>query len=402
MIDALSPDALIPEPLSSVEIDAAALQRNVEALRAAAPGERPRKLCVMVKGNAYGHGTRVAARAFAAAGVHWLGIGELAEAAELRAAGISLPTYCVCPVIPAQAQHAVALDVRVNVCGQALVEALSSAAANQSKQARVHIKLETGTNRQGVDLAKATALARRVVADPNLLLEGCSTHFADIEDTTDHAFARRQLSRFHEAIAAVRDVLSQHGREPGDLLAHASNTAAVLLWPDVHGDLLRFGIGAYGMWPSKETFVSAQTLGRGRIELQPALRWKTLIAQLKDVEAGQWVGYGRTFRTVRATRLGILPVGYYDGYDRGLSNVSEVLVAGQRARVVGRVAMNMVAIDVTDNQHAQEGSEVVLLGDQAGESGSDRITTTEMAGWLGTIHYEVTTRINPRLPRVVV
>ena len=390
------------QPLSHVEVRTAALAHNVQVLRAAAGDRDDQLLCAMVKGNAYGHGLLLAARAFVDAGVHWLGVGELEEARQLREAGLVVPLYCVCPVPPRQAEHAVALQVRVNVVDSALVEALSAAAGRRGACAPIHLKIETGTNRQGVRIDDAVALARRIVADPHLRLEGCSTHFADIEDTTDHRFAKQQLRRFRDAITALRAVLSDHGQDPAALLPHASNTAAALLWPDVHGRLLRFGIGAYGMWPSKETFVSAQLLGRQRFDLQPALCWKTEIAELKRIAAGSWVGYGRTFRAVRPSTIGILPIGYYDGYDRGLSNVAEVLVGGQRARVIGRVAMNMTAIDVTDNPAAQVGSEVVLLGSQRGEQGADEVSAAEMASWLGTIHYEVTTRIHPRLPRVPV
>ncbi len=388
--------------LSHVAIDTAALRHNVSVLGRAATtsGHKP-LVCAMVKGNAYGHGLVVAARAFIDAGVDWLGIGEIHEAIALQKAGIDAPTFAVCHIPEEQAAAAVAHNVRLTVYDAAVVSALAAAARTQSTIAKVHLKVETGTNRQGLREQEAVQLARRIATDPNLLLEGISTHFADIEDTTDHRFARAQLGRFRDIVGAIKAAIARDTPAPrNELLTHASNTAAVLLWPDVCPDLVRFGIGAYGMWPSKETRVSASQLGRGDLELRPAFHWKTRIVQLKDVPVGEWVGYGRSFRTVRPTHIGILPVGYYDGYDRGLSNLAEVLVSGQRARVVGRVAMNMVAIDVTDNTNAERGSEVVLLGHQSGEAGADTITAAEMAGWLGTIHYEVTTRVHPRLPRI--
>ena len=388
-------------PLSHVEIDADALAANVKALRLAAgsAGSQPLS-CAMVKGNGYGHGLVIAAEAFLRGGADWLGVGEVCEAQELADAGIAAPTLAVCHVPAEQCDDAVALGMRLTVYDHDVVRAASLAASAQGTVARLHLKIETGTNRQGLSERAAEELAARIVRDPNLQLEGVSSHFADIEDTTDHDFAKSQLRRFTAATAAIRTAIASAGRDPSALLAHVSNTAAALLWPEVCGDLVRFGIGAYGMWPSKETLVSARTLGRQPVSLQPALCWKTRIVQLKDVPAGEWVGYGRTFRAVRRTRLGILPVGYYDGYDRGLSNVAEVLVGGQRARVVGRVAMNMIAIDVTDNALAEPGSEVVLLGRQIGPGGGDTVSASEMAAWLGTIHYEVTTRISARLPRV--
>ena len=143
---------------------------------------------------------------------------------------------------------------------------------------------------------------------------------------------------------------------------------------------------------------------RAAIDLRPSLTWKTRIAQLREVPAGEWVGYGRTWRTVRASRLAVLPVGYYDGYDRRLSGVGQVLVGGQRAPVVGRVAMNMIVVDVTDTPAVNLGDEVVLLGSQVRpvDGEVEHISADEMAAWLGSIHYEVVTRINERIPRVAI
>lgn len=399
------------QPLTWVEVDATALAHNIGVLRAAAgirnaargglAGGRP-LLCAMVKGNAYGHGLLVTARAFAAAGVDWLGVGDVGEALALRQAGIDLPLLAVCHVSPAQMPEAVACGLRLVVYDGLTV----AAAANhqQDDPIRLHLKLDTGTNRQGVSGETAFELARQILRTPGVELEGLSTHFADIEDTTDHRFAQEQLRRFAADVAIIRAEVSASGGDPDALLVHASNTAAVLLWPEVCGDLVRFGIGAYGLWPSKETRVSAQELGRPAIDLCPALTWKTRIAQVREVPAGDWVGYGRTWRTVRASRLAVLPVGYYDGYDRRLSGVGQVLVGGQRAPVVGRVAMNMIVVDVTDAPVAEVGDEVVLLGCQTrpGDGQVEQISADEMAAWLGSIHYEAVTRINERIARVAV
>lgn len=400
--DALQAAALAP--LTWVEVSSSALQHNVRTLRAVAEeGGRQPLTCVMVKGNAYGHGLVQAARAFVAGGVDWLGVADVFEARDLRAAGITVPLYAVCHVPAHQADYAVAQDLRLTVYDRDVVDAAAAAARSQGRTAHLHIKLETGTNRQGLRHEEALDLCRHVLATEGARLDGLSTHFADIEDTTDHRFALRQLTRFQAGVCAVRQLLTNVGRDPSELIAHASNTAAVLLWPEVSLDLVRFGIGAYGLWPSKETFLSAQQLGRRPIDLRPALTWKTQIAQVKEVPPGEWVGYGRTFRSVRVTKLAILPIGYYDGYDRGLSGLGQVLIGGQRAPVVGRVAMNMVAVDVTDNPRATAGDEVVLLGKQAaaevGAEPADEVTAGQLAGWLGTIHYEVVTRIHERIER---
>lgn len=396
-----------PEPLTWVELDRAALHHNIAVLRhGAGHGGPPPMLCVMVKGNGYGHGLLESARCFLEAGVEWLGVHDIFELQDLRAAGIDAPIYVVGYLPPSQVAVAVELGARFVLYDWQVLEAASAAARQCGSVARVHLKIETGNNRQGLRHDEALAMAKAVAADPHLELEGMATHFADIEDTTNHRFAQEQLSRFTACVQAVRDALAlpPAGHPDDRLHAHASNTAALLLWPEVCGRLVRCGIGAYGLWPSKETYLSASQLGRNPVELRPALTWKTVIAQVRDVPAGEYVGYGRTFRAVRNLRIAILPVGYYDGYDRGLSNVAKVLVAGQRAPVIGRVAMNMTAIDVTDSPVARPGSEVVLLGSQTapGQGDGDRISAEEMAGWLGTIHYEVTTRIAERTLRRVV
>ncbi len=394
------------QPNSWIELSRKALRHNVQVLRAASQsGGRQPILCAMVKGNAYGHGMLAVARELVAAGVPWLGTCDLAEIEALRAEGLAADLYNVGWLAPAHAARAVQLGARLVVYDEAVVAACSAAAQANGTRARLHVKVETGNNRQGLRHDEAVRLAVRIGRDPHLQLEGLCTHFADVEDTTDHRFARSQLDRFDTTTAAVRQALAlpAAGHPDDALLCHASNTAAVLLWPEVCGGLVRFGIGVYGLWPSKETRLTASELGRKHLALQPVLTWKVRVAQVRDVPTGEYVGYGRTFRTVRSTRVAILPIGYYDGYDRGLSNLGQVLLCGQRARVIGRVAMNIVVVDATDCPQVAVGDEAVLIGPQAAAEGEgDRVSADEMAGWLGTIHYEVTTRLAEHLPRVVV
>ncbi len=291
-----------------LEISTRSLSHNVDMFRTAATvdGQCP-LMCAMVKGNAYGHGLLVASQAFLEAGVDWLGIVDLAEARSLRQAGIEAPLYGVGYIPLEDLGEAIDLEVRMVVYGADAVDAaIAHVDRSGGPPARFHIKLETGTNRQGLHLQEAVSLARRIVASPGVVLEGVCTHFADIEDTTDHRFAKAQLERFSAGVAAIRAVLDEAGLQGTTMMAHASNTAAVTLWPRVCGSLIRFGIGAYGMWPSKETLVSARQMGRLPLQFETALTWKTRIAQVRDVPVGEYVGYGRTFRTVRPTRIACL------------------------------------------------------------------------------------------------
>ncbi len=394
-------------PLTWVELSRDALRHNVSVLRQASrEGGRQPLMCAMVKGNAYGHGLVPMATELLAAGADWLGTHDIGEIAALRTVGIAAPIYNVGYLPPDHAALAVQLGARLVVYDPAVVAAAKQAAQAMGVPARLHVKVETGNNRQGLRHDEAIALAVAIGTDPDLVLEGLSTHFADVEDTTDHRFARSQLERFEATCTAVRTALqlAPPGHPQDALLCHASNTAALLLWPEVCGGLVRFGIGAYGLWPSKETLLSASQLGRRTVQLHPVLTWKTRIAQVRPVPTGEYVGYGRTFRAVRPMRVAVLPLGYYDGLDRRLSNVGQVLIGGQRARVLGRVAMNITVVDVTDCPVAAPGGEVVLIGQQADvQAGiSDAISADEMAGWVSSIHYEVVTRIGAHLPRRVV
>jgi alanine racemase len=256
----------------------------------------------------------------------------------------------------------------------------------------VHLKLETGTQRQGIAAQDVPRFVSRIASSSGLVLEGLTTHFANIEDTTDHGFALTQIERFGQAAAE----LAEAGvRVP---VRHAACSAAAILFARTHLDLVRIGISLYGLWPSRETYVACLERGKPTLELRPALTWKTRVAQVKQVPEGSFVGYGCTHRTTRDSRIAVLPVGYHEGYDRGLSGLSHVLIRGRRAPLRGRVCMNMLMVDVTDIPGVALEDEVVLLGRQ----GEERVAAEQLAAWCGTIAYEIVSRIHPDLPRVVV
>jgi len=368
------------------EVDTDALAENMRTFRRlVGPDVR---LAPAVKGGAYGHGLIPAARAFIAGGADWLCIHQIDEARRLRAAGIDVPLHQVGPVMLDELAEVEALGVQPVVYNHETIDRLIALGS----RARLHLKIETGNHRQGLALPEALTLAARIADAPGLELAGVSSHFANIEDTTDHRYARHQLARFEEAVGALR--AAGHAVP----IRHLSNSAAALLWPEQGYEMVRVGVAGYGLWPSKETRVAAALAGRGRIALRPALGWKTRIGQIKTVPEGAFVGYGCTFMTTHKTRLAIAPVGYYDGYDRKVSNLAHVLVRGRRAPVRGRVCMNIIMIDVTDVPDARLEDEVVLLGRQ----GDETITAEQLAGWAGTINYEVITRIAGHVPRMPV
>jgi len=366
-----------------VEVDTAALTENMRAFRLLVGSTL---LAPTVKSNGYGHGLLLAARAFLAGGADWLCVDGLDEARALRAAGIASPIYIFGYVPLDELAEAASLDVRLVVYNRETIDRLAALGARM----RVHVKVETGNHRQGLAPAEVLALADHVRRTPGIELEGIASHFANIEDTTDHTYARQQLACFEETVAALRAA--------GHVvpMRHLSNTAATLLWPDRRFEMVRLGIGAYGIWPSKETRIAALLTGRAEMPLRPALTWKTRIAQVKQVPEGAFIGYGCTYMTTHPTRLAILPVGYADGFDRGLSNLAHVLIRGRRAPVRGRICMNITMVDVTDIPDAALEDEVVLLGGQGGE----QLTADQFGDWAQSISYEVLSRIGGHLPRV--
>jgi alanine racemase len=373
-----------------VELDAEAPDHNLRELRrSAAPGVR---LCAVVKSNAYGHGLREMVRLLPSA--DWFGVNCLEEGLEIRALGEKRPVLVMGHVPLSALGEAVASDLDLTLYNPESLEALSNLEEGRRKgrSIRVHLKVETGTGRQGILPEEIGGFARRLQALPGAELVGVSTHFANIEDTLNHDYAERQSERFSQALELLRRV----GLTPP--MVHAACTAAGILFPETHHAMVRAGIGMYGLWPSRETYLSALLGHRPVPQLRPVLSWKTRIAQVKSLPEGSYVGYGCTYRTTRASRIAVLPVGYADGYDRALGNTAHVLVHGKRAAVVGRVSMNMCMADVTDIPQARLEDEVVLLG----RSGEESISAETLAAWAGTISYEVVTRISPYLERRIV
>jgi alanine racemase len=376
--------------LNWVEIEASALANNVaEFKRRLSQGPL---LGAVVKSNAYGHGMIEVSRLAAEAGADCLCVNNVHEGVALREAGQTLPILVMGYIALDGLEDVVAARLQPVVYNVETLERLDAIAASRDAKVGVHVKIETGTHRQGVLERDVPAFVERIRSARALTLAGVTSHFANIEDTTNHEFAESQItafSRIADAIAATH---------PSRFLRHTACSAAVLLFNRTHLDLARVGISLYGLWPSKETYVSCLERGKPSLELRPVLSWKTRIAQVKLVPEGGYVGYGCAWRATRPTRIAVLPVGYYEGYDRELSGLAHVLVRGKRAPVRGRICMNMCMVDVTDVPGAALEDEVVLLGSQ----GDERIPAEQLAAWCGSISYEVVARIHPSLPRVVV
>lgn len=373
-----------------VEIDRKALFSNVRRFRALT-GPR-RRLLAVVKANGYGHGLVETARLALSAGVDWLGVHSAEEGSVLRAAGLDAPVLILGPTAPGRFEEALRDDLRFTIYDRKTAEDLSAAAVHLGKTARVHVKVETGTNRQGLPVADLTAFVRRLARLPGIEMEGLSSHFANIEDTTSLEYPKRQMAQFAEAAALVRKA---GFKIP---VKHMAATAAAIVFPESQFNMIRLGIGLYGLWPSKETYLSCRLRKRNPFILKPVLSWRARISQVRRVPKGAFVGYGCTFRTTRPTRLAVIPVGYADGYDRGLSNAAHVLLRGKRAAVRGRIAMNFFTADVTDIPGAAAGDVVTLIG----RDGRETVSAEGLAALAGTIGYEILARLSPAIPRRIV
>ncbi len=371
-----------------IELDERALLSNITTLRALAPESR---FCAVIKSNAYGHGFKDIARILGRANVDSFAVDNIDEGRELRAmfpgAQIILLGYTLLEQVP----EAVELKLEMTIYDEEHLWTLEHAAARLATTALYHLKIETGTARQGVLIDHLPQFLSAASSLSHTKLIGISTHFANIEDTTDTRFAEQQLHLFRKAEELVRSV----GYTP--LWVHSACSAALILYPETHGTLVRVGISLYGYWSSPMTEETARTHAIS-CDLTPVLSWKTRIAQVKDYPAGTPIGYGLTEILKKASRIAVLPVGYADGYDRGLSSKGEVIIGGFRCRVVGRVCMNMLMVDVSNVPDVAPEMEALLLG----RSGRNERTAVDLAKAAETIPYEILARLPSHIPRIVV
>jgi alanine racemase len=363
------------------EIDLSAISHNVrEIRRVTTPAAR---VMAVVKADGYGHGAVEVSRTALDAGAEWLGVARTGEGAALRDVGIEAPVLVLGYTPPEQFREVLEKRLAQAVYNRKMALDLAAEAGKAGEKARVHLKVDTGMGRLGW-LAGAGACGEilDLARNPHLELEGIFTHFA-AADALDQSYTLEQFHKFIE----LTEQLRRSGLEFP--LRHAANSAALLGMPETHLDMVRAGIAIYGLKPSDEVNYS-------NVRLRPALELKARIAHVKEVPAGFAISYGCTYRTVGTTCVATLPLGYADGYPRLLSSRGEALIHGCRAPVVGRVCMDQIMVDVGHIQDVKTGDEAVLIGHQDDEE----ITAEEVASEVGTIHYEIVSQINARVPRV--
>jgi alanine racemase len=335
-------------------VDLGAIERNCTRL--------PMPLCAVVKANAYGHGAGPVAEAALSGGAEWLAVATAAEAAELRALGIDARLLVMGALTSGELRTAIEADADIVAWSDEVAEAAP----------RIHVKLDTGMGRLGT---KDREHALRLAARPNAV--GLMTHFATADERGDDHFPA-QLEAFRAFVEAA-------GRD--DVLVHAANSAAALRDPAAHFGMVRCGVAVYGLDPFQDDPAAH--------DLEPALSLLSWVASIRRLEPGEGVGYGQVWRAEQPTWVATVPVGYGDGWRRGLTNDFDVLIEGERHRGVGAVSMDNVGVALGPDTDVRVGDEVVLIGSQGGQ----RILAEEVARRLATINYEVTTGLLPRVPR---
>ena len=361
-----------------MEVDLGQLAENFRLIRADAPDGLA--IGSVVKDAAYGHGAVEVARVALGQGADCLLVSNLDEAAELRNAGITAPVLLMGERMESELPACLELGLTLAIGNTAIAEAASRLASSLGRALLVHVKIDTGMSRYGVRWDASLGLVEKIAALPGLQLDGMFSHFS-MSDELDKSFACEQLVRLRAACAAVEQAgLAVRCR-------HLCNSGGFLDLPEAHLDMVRIGLLALGVFPSQ---VCRRIDG-----IEPVGTLKTRLAVVRDIRKGDNVGYGLSYQSSGDRRLGVLPLGYGDGYPR-VRNEGHVLVHGKRAPIIGANAMDSTMVDVTDIPEAAAWDEVVLMGRQ----GDCKITAHDLAAWKGTVSYEVLVGWRSRLPRI--
>ena len=365
---------------NTVSIDLGALLQNYRYLSSVSA---PAQFLAMIKADAYGHGMVRCAHALAEAGCECFGVAELQEAIRLRESGILGRIFTMLGCVSKDAAYIVEHDIVPLVHDAEALEALSRVAQRQKKDVEVHVKVNTGMNRLGLELEQIPDFLQRLYSLPGLKLGGIASHLpeADNPDSPSTKQCLDSFSHFSERL----------GNGNNRLVRHIANSGGTLYFPLSHNEMVRCGISLYGYYPEGRR-------GEGGVHLQPVMSFTTKVLQVRETEAGCRVSYGGTYTTTEKTKLAVLPIGYQGGFSRKLSGCGEVLIRGKKATVCGRVCMNLCMVDVTGIADVRPGDEVVVLGRQ----GDERIDADEIADMIDTISYEVLCMIGNNNQRVFV
>lgn len=363
-----------------IEIDRHKLRQNIsEFLTLLKSGT---EFMAVVKSNAYGHGivdmTKAISTLFLKSRKHglWFGVDSIVEAVRLRKEGIREPMLVLGYTLPLRMKEASSRGISITISSFDSLERV----AGLKKPISIHLKFDTGMHRQGFFKEDISEILDILKHSPNIKLEGVYTHFAMAKDPKRPTFTKQQHTKFSEITKVLRRLYP-------NIIVHSSASGASLLFPKMRPDMVRIGIGLYGYYPSSEARLAMEK----KVKLHPILSWRSQISEIKKIPKGDSIGYDRTETVKRSSAIAVVPIGYWHGYDRGLSSKGRVLVRGRIARVLGRVSMDMITIDVTGIPDVEVGDTVTIIG----KDGANAVTADDIGAMIGTSSYEVLTRINP-------
>jgi alanine racemase len=373
------------EFLSYIEISKDNLIHNIKQFRSLL--KKDTKIAAVIKANAYGHGDKEIAK-ISSPYVDYFQVDSIEEAERVRAVSKN-PIL----ILGYTNENGIKRAIKINaiVCAFDLIHLLkiNHIARISKTKIKVHLAIDSYLGREGIMPSHVENIIKEIVNFKNITLDGIYSHFANIEDTMNRTHAERQIEIYHNCVKIFRE----NGFP--DINTHISATSGILVYEkgDNLHSIARLGIGLYGMWPSEHL----EYLNKNKINLKPVLKWITHVAQVKILPANHPIGYGLTYITKKATKIAVIPQGYFDGLTRSLSNKGEFLINGKRAKILGRVAMNMTVVNVSNIKDVMSDDEVVIIGRQ----NKANVTAEEIAKKMDTINYEVTTKINALLPRII-
>jgi alanine racemase len=404
-----------PEGLRTwLEIDRKAIKNNFETFRRLLP--KAVKFLAVVKSNAYGHNLFEFAKEIERLGADFLGVDSITEASALRREGIKTPILILGYTLPEKLSEAIEKDISVAVSsfetlGEIKKLFLSSqrrlGSRNQKSldstlqwndrgermagKLKIHIKVDTGMSRHGFSWEDAEKVIRELKSlKDKIIVEGLFTHFASAKNPAFPQFTKKQIEEYKKWV----EIFDKNSFKP---IKHASATSGAILFREADFDMVRIGIGLYGIWPSSE----ARAFAEGNIKLFPALSWKAVIAEIKTLKAGSRVGYDCTETVAKNTKIAVIPVGYWHGLPRALSGIGRVLVGGIKCKILGRVCMDIIMLDVSGVKNTKVGDVVTIIGKDPGRAGGkEEISADDISGLLDASTYELLTRINPLIKRV--
>lgn len=372
-------------PLSYIEISKDNLIHNIKQFRSIL-GKKT-KIAGVVKSNAYGHGDKEVVKIIASY-VDYLQVNSIEELERVRKVS-SKSTFVFGYLDEEGINRAIKLKAIISAFDLVHLLKINFFARRLKTKVKVHLAIDSYLGREGMMPSQVENYIKEIKKMKNIIVDGVYSHFANIEDTMNFSHAQKQINTYHECI----EVFRKNGFK--GVKTHISATSGVLVYEKGNNfhNIVRLGIGLYGMWPSDHL----EYLNKKKIVLKPVLKWVTHVAQVKILPSNYPVGYGLTHVTKKRTKIAVIPQGYADGLPRALFNKGKVLISGKKVRILGRIAMNMIVVDVSSIKDVQHGDEVVILGTQK----KQKITAEQIAKDIDTINYEVTTRISSLLPRVI-